>query len=169
MVSFKTSILRFDEMGEKSGWTYILILPEQASQLFPGNRKSFRVKGKLDRLPVKQMAVLPVGNGHFIIPLNAGIRKTLKKQKGAELQVALEMDDSPLIIAEELISCLEDEPAALKFFNSLKPSHKQYFSKWIETAKTETTKANRIAQTVHACLHHLSFLEMIRSNRKDKA
>jgi len=169
MVSFKTTILRFGKMGEKTGWTYIQILPDQVAKLFPGNKKTFRVKGKLDHLSIKQIAVLPMGDGHFIMPLNAAIRKALKKQKGAELQVQLEKDESALAIAGDLMNCLEDEPAALKFFNSLQPSHKQYFSKWIETAKSESTKAKRIAQTINACLNHYSFSEMIRNNGKDKA
>lgn len=169
MVSFKTSILRFGQMGEKTGWTYIKIPADQAAKLFPGNKKSFRVKGKLDHVSVKQLALLPMGDGHFIIALNAGMRKALKKQKGAELQVQLEKDDSPLHINNELISCLEDEPVALKFFNTLQPSHQLYFSKWIETAKTDSTKAKRIAQAVNACMQHYSFSEMLRNNRKDLA
>ncbi len=61
-----------------------------------------------------------MGDGHFIIPLNAEMRKALKKQKGAELYVQLEKDDSPIKINHDLISCLEDEPAALRFFNHFK-------------------------------------------------
>jgi|SRR5690606_21779805 len=167
MVSFKANILRFGEMGEKTGWTYVQILPVHVAELSPGNKKIFRVKGKLDHLPIQQAAVFPMGDGNFILPLNAGMRKVLKKQTGAELKVQLEKDESPVTIADELISCLEDEPAALKFFNSLQPSHKLYFSKWIESAKTNSTKTKRIAQTVNACLHQFSFSEMIRNSRKD--
>src|SRR5690606_25552449 len=144
--------LRFGQMGEKTGWTYIHIPADQAAQLFPGNKKSFRVKGKLDHVPVKQLALLPMGDGHFILPLNAGLRKALKKQKGAELLVQLEKDESRITLNNELISCLEDEPAAFRFFNTLQPSHQLYFSKWIETAKTDSTKTKRIAQSVNACL-----------------
>ncbi len=169
MVCFKTTILRFGQMGEKTGWTYIQIPAEQAAQLSPGNKRSFRVKGKLDKVCVKQLALLPIGDGNFIIPLNTGMRKALKKQKGAELQVQLERDASPLTISGELMNCLQDEPRALKFFNSLQPSHQLYFSKWIETAKTDLTKAKRIAQTVNGCMHQFTFSEMIRSNRKDLA
>ena len=167
MVSFSTTILRFGQMGDKTGWTYILIPAELAAQLFPGNKTTFRVKGKLDQMPVKQQALLPMGDGNFILPLNAGMRKKLKKQKGDHVHAELEKDSTPIPLNNELINCLEDEPDAFRYFQSLKPSHKQYFSKWIESAKPVTTKANRIAQTVNACLHHLSFSEMMRINRKD--
>lgn len=166
MVSFSTTILRFGQMGDKTGWTYILIPAEQAAQLFPGNKRTFRVKGKLDQMLVKQQALLPMGDGNFILPLNAGMRKKLKKQKGAHLHAELEKDTTPIPLNNELINCLEDEPDALRYFQSLQPSHKQYFSKWIEAAKTDSTKANRIALTVNACLHHISFSEMIRNKNK---
>ena len=38
MVSFTTTILRFDEMGEKTGWTYIEVAAEYAEKLKPGNK-----------------------------------------------------------------------------------------------------------------------------------
>jgi hypothetical protein len=47
MVQFTAIIKRFGQQGEKTGWTYIEVPAAMAEQLVPGNRKSFRVKGKL--------------------------------------------------------------------------------------------------------------------------
>ena len=52
MVTFKTIILKFGELGEKTGWTYISISIDIAQKLMPGNKKSFRVKGKLDEFKI---------------------------------------------------------------------------------------------------------------------
>ena len=60
-----------------------------------------------------------------------------------------------------------DEPIALEYFNSIPLSHRKYYSNWIESAKTEPTKAKRIAQTVTACARRQNYAEMIRSLRKD--
>jgi len=46
--------------GRKTGWTYILIPAEKAQQLKPGNKRSFRIKGKFDKLSVKQIALIPM-------------------------------------------------------------------------------------------------------------
>jgi hypothetical protein len=53
-----------------------------AGKLMPGNKKSFRVKGKLDDQAIEKMALMPMGEGDFIMALKASIRKTLRKQKG---------------------------------------------------------------------------------------
>jgi len=169
-VDFTTIIKQFDEQGEKTGWTYILIPSDLAEKLCPGNRKGFRVKGKFDEHPIKSMALIPMGAGNFIIPLNAQVRKAIGKRKGAMLRVRLEIDKRPQKISKEFLDCLSDEPNALAFFDSLPNSHKLYFSKWIETAKTEPTKTKRIAQSVDALSKKFRFNEMLRSlkeNRKD--
>lgn len=167
MVQFTTTILQFEEQGDKTGWTYILIPPDIAAQLKPGYKKSFRVKGKLDNHAITGIALLPHGGGSFIMALNAGIRKGIKKRKGARLQVQLQEDKAPQPLSPELLECLADEPAAQAFFQSLAPSHQAYFSKWIDSAKTEATKTKRIAQAVSGLSRQLGYGELIRSLRKE--
>jgi hypothetical protein len=48
MIKFTATLLQFQEQGEKTGWTYIQVPLAMAQQLKPGNKKVFRVKGKLD-------------------------------------------------------------------------------------------------------------------------
>src|SRR3712207_1634443 len=87
MVQFTTTILKFGQNGEKTGWTYIDIPARIAGKLSPGNKKTFRVKGKLDSYVISKVALLPKGEGDFIMPLNAAMRKAIKKQKGASVKV----------------------------------------------------------------------------------
>jgi Domain of unknown function (DUF1905)/Bacteriocin-protection, YdeI or OmpD-Associated len=162
MIKFTAPILKFDKQGEKTGWTYIEILAEQANKLKPNNKKSFRVKGRLDNFSIKGIALLPMGEGDFIMPLNAAIRKGIGKKKGATLQVQLLVDDAPPPLSAELLACLEDEPKAKAFFNQLPKGEQNYFSKWIESAKTEPTKAKRIAQAINGFTRGLTFGPMIR-------
>jgi hypothetical protein len=163
LLQFTTTILQFADQGEKTGWTYIVIPAAIAGELNPGSRKTFRVKGKLDEFVFQQIALLPMRNGDFIMALNAVIRKGIGKRKGAKLNVQLTLDKKPLTISKELMDCLEDEPKALEFFNSLAPSHRGYFSKWVESAKTDQTKAKRIAQSVNALAKQFGYSQMIRS------
>src|SRR5829696_9146339 len=92
MISYSTTILKFDKQGEKTGWTYIMVPAELAGQLKPGFKKSFRVKGRLDDFTINQVALLPMGDGNFIMPLNASMRKGTGKKKGAQLKVQLAED-----------------------------------------------------------------------------
>ncbi len=162
MVSFKTTLLKFEKQGEKTGWTYILIPAAIANEIKPDTRTSFRVRGRLDAFPIEQAALLPMGEGDFILPVNGGMRKGIKKKEGAILEVSLEMDDRVHKISEDLLVCLEDEPKALEKFNALAPGHQRYFSNWIEEAKTIETKTKRLSQAVWGLAMGMDFGSMIR-------
>ena len=166
MVVYTTIILKFDKKGEKTGWTYIEVPSDLARQLKPNHKKSFRVKGKLDNYSIAAIALLPMGDGNFIMPLNGAMRKAVGKRHGAQIKVQLEPDNKPLPLSEDFLACLADEPKALAFFNKIPKSVQNYFSKWIESAKTEPTKAKRIAKAVNALAKSQSFPEMIREFQK---
>ncbi|HRI22417.1 MAG TPA: YdeI/OmpD-associated family protein [Panacibacter sp.] len=168
MIRFTTTILQFNEQGEKTGWTYIEIPANIAQQLKPGNKKSFRVKGLLDNYAIEAVALMPMGGGNFIMALNAGIRKGIKKRRGITLTVQLEVDNEPIKLPAELTECLADEPAALAFFNTLARSHQTYFIKWIASAKTEPTRIKRIAQVINALSKKYDFGLMLRNAKQER-
>lgn len=153
---------KFGKKGEKTGWTYIAFSPEQIEELGPGTRQSFRVKGTLNGVDLQQVAVLPMGDGHFILPLNADLRRRLGVKTGYEVSGQIEMDKSELRISSDLLECLEDAPEAKAFFDSLLFSHQRYFSQWIESAKTAPTKSKRIAKAISALERKMPFNEMLR-------
>jgi Domain of unknown function (DUF1905)/Bacteriocin-protection, YdeI or OmpD-Associated len=168
MIGFSTIILQFAEQGEKTGWTYIEIPVDIAQQIKPGFKKSFRVRGMLDGFDVKGMALMPMGNGNYIMTLKAEIRKSIRKNAGAMLQVSIEEDTEYKVeIPEDLKECFDFEPEAWTFFNSLAKSHRDYFIKWIESAKTQETRAKRIVNTVNAMLRNWDYGKMIREMRKE--
>lgn len=168
MVEYKTTILKFDKQGEKTGWTYIDVPADVAEQLLPGTKKSFRVKGKLDNYKIKQHALIPMGGGNFIIPINAGMRKALGKKHGAKILVSLTADKEEFKLSADFIACLADEPRAITYFKTLTGSHQKYFSKWIDSAKTEETKVKRITLAVDALVRQMGYSEMIREIQAKK-
>src|SRR5436190_16443138 len=139
MIQFTTRILQFGQQGEKTGWHYIEIPADLAQELKPGNKRSFGVKGKLDNYSFHGVALLPMGGGSFIMALNKGMRTGIHKRKGAMLKVQLHVDDKPYQLSADFMECLKDEPGAVQFFKTLPRGHQNYFSKWIESAKTEPT------------------------------
>lgn len=166
MIRFKSLIQKFNKKGEKTGWSYIDIPADIAQKLSPGNKKSFRVKGKLDSFRIEKTSLLPMGDGNFILPINGSIRKGTGKRDGATLTIELEIDKKPIAIDTDFLDCLEEETEGKKFFLSLPKSHQNYFSKWIESAKTDTTKAKRIAMAINALCKKQGFAEMIRASKK---
>jgi hypothetical protein len=167
VVQFTTIIRKFNEQGEKTGWTHIIIPADIARQLMPGNKKSFRVKGKLDDFSISGIALMPMGGGEFVMPLNATIRKGIHKNEGAMLTAKLEVDKKEIKPPAEFVECLKDEPVAYEHFFSLAKSHQLYFTRWIDSAKTEPTKTKRIAQAVNALLKKFDFGMMLRSIKQE--
>ncbi len=165
MIQFLTTIHKFDKQGEKTGWTYIEISSSQAKKLKPDTKVSFRVKGTLDSFKIKQIALLPMGEGNFIMPLNGAMRKGTGKKLGDKLKVSLEADDSEFSFSADFMDCLHDDPAAYDFFLTLSGSHQKYFSKWIDSAKTTVTKTKRIVMAVTALSKKQGYPEMIRANK----
>ena len=168
MVTFSALILKFGEQGEKTGWTYILIPAEKAKKLNPGVKKIYRVKGRLDEFIIGKVALMPMGAGDFILPLNASMRKGIGKRKGAAVSVQLEVDHSTILPPAELMECLSDEPEALQYFNSLPQSHRNYFTKWIDSAKTDATKTKRIALVIKTMVRKMDFGAMLRAEREER-
>ena len=150
MVKFTAIIHQFAEQGEKTGWMYIEVPIDIAQQLKPGNKKSFRVKGKLDKYAIAGVALVPMGGGRFIIAFNAAMRKGTHKKKGAMLEVQLTLDSNLLEPTPDFIECLADEPKAKAFFDTLKPSHRNYFIKWMAGVKSEAAVAKRMAMVITA-------------------
>ncbi len=164
MVQFTAVIQQFAEKGEKTGWSYVTIPADIAQQLKPGNKKSFRVKGKLDAHPIAQQALLPMGKGNFILPLKADLRKAIHKNKGAMLKLSLTEDIKPLQLSAELQECLADSPLAEKKFKAMPMSHQMYYSKWIESGKSVQTRARRIHYTILGMEKNLSYAEVLKLN-----
>lgn len=167
-ISFDTVLQKFDKKGEKTGWTYIEIHADLAEKLKPGQKQSFRVKGKLDKYKIEQVALIPMGDGSFIMAVNATMRKGIGKKHGAMVKVELTYDDREIPLSSDFMSCLEDEPSALRYFQSLPKGHQKYFSQWIESAKTEATKTKRIALAVNALSRNMGYGEMIREDKANR-
>jgi hypothetical protein len=168
MIKFTTTILKFNKRGEKTGWSYILIPQKKAQQLNPGVKKSFRVKGKFDAYSFDAMTLLPMGDGDFIIALKTDIRRAIKKRAGDRLKVELALQPKVYELNADFVACLEDEPKANTFFNSLNTSHRNYFSKWIDSAKTEETRSKRIAICVNALAKKMDYRQMIRAQQQKR-
>ena len=165
MVKFTATLKKFASQGEKTGWTYFEVPADLAQKLKPGNKREFKVKGKLDNFQIKRVSLMPMGAGVFIMPVNAQMRKELGKRHGAMVKVQLQADDSAFVFNADFIECLEYEPEAKVFFKTLTGSHQRYFSKWIDSAKTEATKTKRIAMAVNALAKKWGYPEMLRASQ----
>lgn len=137
---------RLEKFPVKGGWTFARI-PE----ITPDKVKAFglvKVKGFIDDFEIRKCHLMPLGNNILFLPVKAEIRKKIKKKAGDWVKIVLFRDDDPLEIPEELRACLEDEPGANRFFQSLSETEQRYYINWIFSAKREETKVSRMTRTI---------------------
>ena len=167
MITFKAEIERFSEMGEKTGWSYVFIPQVIANEIKADCKKSFRVRGRIDHVPIAGMATVPMGEGDFIIALKASLRKQLRKDKGAVVELELEDDkEFKIEIPDDLELCLSDEQHLMEGFMRLPMSHRNWYINWLNSAKTESTRTKRLVKIVSAMDRGWTFGEMMREDKK---
>ncbi|MFM2358295.1 MAG: hypothetical protein RLY16_288 [Bacteroidota bacterium] len=168
IIKFSADIKKYHENGEKTGWSFLEVPEAIAVQLHATDRKSFRVKGFLNQTAIKQVALVPIGDGNYILPLNNTIRTQIKRKVGDVVLVEISKDIAAFELFPPFKDCLQDEPEAYHFFNTLSVSHQRYFSNWIVAAKTEATQTKRMAMAVNALAKKMGYPEMIRWEKQQK-
>lgn len=131
----------------KGGWTYA-----QIPEILPDKHNHFgwvRVNGFIDDYKIEHYHLMPMGNGKLFLPVKAEIRKKIKKQAGDCIQVVLYADDLPVDIPEELVLCFSDVPGSLQAFKNQSEADQIAQIKWVFSAKTMETKANRINEIIN--------------------
>ncbi len=133
------------ETGGKCSWTFVEI-PEISMPKTPFGM--MKVKGKIDDYEFSNVHLMPIGNGNIGLAVKALIRKKIKKQAPDTVHVTIYEDTAPLIIPEDLLLCMEDEGDILAKFEGYSQGQKKAFIDWINSAKPEQTKIDRIAKTI---------------------
>ncbi|MBC7914601.1 MAG: DUF1905 domain-containing protein [Pyrinomonadaceae bacterium] len=131
----------------KGGWTYALI------PALPLIKKSHfgwqKVRGFIDDYEIKQCSLMSLGNGKLFLAVKAEIRKAIKKQGGDWVDVTLYSLEPPLPLPEDFQLCLDDEPDALKNFNTLSDEDKKQIIDWVYALKSEQIIVDRIASAIN--------------------
>jgi len=160
---FETILEKFGQKGEKTGWTYINIPSDLAQNINPDVKQSYRVLCVFDNKHETVLNLLPMGKGTFILPFKAELQKKLRKNAGDKIYLEINLHYEPYSINQDFRQYLELDGRAKEFFETLPASHRNYFSKWIESAKTIDTKAARIARAVEALHKNWTYAKMIKN------
>lgn len=131
--------------GGKGSWTWVelpeITMPKTAFGML-------KVKGSIDDYTFSNVHLMPIGNGHLGLAIKSEIRKRIKKQAPDSVHITLYVDQSVLIIPEDLLLCMECEDGILEKFGTYSDGQKKAFVDWINAAKSEQTKVDRIARTI---------------------
>lgn len=107
-----------------------------------------KVRGKIDDHEFSNVHLMPLGNGNLVLAVKAELKKKLKKEAPDTVHVTIYADDTPLIVPEDLLLCMEDEAGLAEKFQSYANGQKKAFVDWINSAKTQQARIDRIAKTI---------------------
>lgn len=129
-----------------SGGAYVSV-PFDVEQAF--GKKRVKVKATIDGEPYRGSLVRMGSPCHLLIVLKE-IREKIGKGPGDEVRVTLEEDTEPRVvdIPLDLKEALASNPEAEAVFQRLAYTHQREYVLWIEEAKREQTRRNRIARAV---------------------
>lgn len=135
-----------------TGGGFLAEIPLDVPALFGGRRVP--VSGTVNGTPFR--TTIAVYGGRYYLGFRKEIRDAAGISAGDELAIELERDDEPrtIEVPADLTAALGPDERA--FLDSLAYTNRREYVEWIEDAKREETRQNRIAKAV----------EMLRRGRR---
>ena len=132
-------------------------VPFDVEQAF-GSKKP-KVKATIEGVPYRGTLVRMGTECHVLIFLK-GIREQIGKTFGDEVTISVEPDTEPRLIEipPDLARELKEDEEAKAFFDKLSYTHQKEYVTWINEAKKQETRQNRILKT----------LEMLKKGQRGK-
>ena len=111
--------------------------------------KKPKIRATIEGVPYRGILTRMGGDQHMLIILK-GIREQIGKTFGDEITITVEPDTEPRLIdiPKDLAKELNKEKEAKAFFDKLSYTHRKEYVNWINEAKKEETRQNRILKTI---------------------
>lgn len=89
-------------------------------------------------------------NGKFMVPLSAENREAAGVEPHQEVEVEMELDTAPreVEVPDDLAEAFVGQQEARAFFETLSNSNKKAYTLWIESAKKDETRRERVAKAI---------------------
>jgi hypothetical protein len=113
-----------------------------------GSKKP-RVRAMIEGIPYRGTLVRMGSDCHLLLILK-GIREQAGVTFGDRIKVSVEADTEPRVIKapSDLSKAFRKEKAAKAFFDKLSYTHQREYVTWIEDAKKDETRQNRVTKTI---------------------
>lgn len=108
-----------------------------------------KIRATIEGVPYRGILARMGGEHHILIVLK-GIREQIGKTFGDEIKITVELDTEPRLveIPKDLARELKKDKQAKAFFDKLSYTHRKEYVTWINDAKKEETRQNRVVKTI---------------------
>ena len=122
-------------------------VPFDVEEAFGSKRP--KVKAMIEGIPYRS-TLMRMGTECHSLGILKEIREQSGKTFGDEVTVTIEPDTEPRVIEipKDLMKELKRDKEAKIFFDKLSYTHQKEYVRWVEEAKKEETRQNRIVKTI---------------------
>ncbi len=141
---------------ERRGPAAAFLLSDEQVATVGGGRRTFPVRVSVNGATLR-LRLARMGGENMI-----GLARAAREQAGLtigsayQVEIAADEDERTIDVPEDLTVALAGDAQARAAFEALAYSHRKEFVRWISEAKRDTTRAQRVAETV----------DMLRSGRR---
>jgi uncharacterized protein YdeI (YjbR/CyaY-like superfamily) len=148
-------ILRMEATLEPRGPAGAFVLTDEQVAVIGGGRKTFPVRVSINGRTLS-LRLARMG-GENMIGLSKAARAEADVEIGSSYDVEIALDEGERAVEgpRDLSAALATDPDAQTAFGRLSYTHRKEYVRWVEEAKKEETRAQRVAKTV----------EMVRAGR----
>jgi hypothetical protein len=134
-----------EKFSGKGGWTFVRI-PQSFSERL-GMRGMVPVLATVEG-HVFERSLMPIGDGTHMIAMNKSMLKVIGKQLPDDVTVHIAVQSQPhaVRIPEELAIAFDLDPDGKELFHALPRSTQRGLVMWLESARTDHTRANRAGE-----------------------
>jgi hypothetical protein len=132
--------------GANGGGAFVEV-PFDVEKAF-GSKKP-KIKAMIEGVPYRGLLTRMGGPNHILIILK-GIREQIGKSFGDKVKITVEPDTEPRVIEvpRDLMKELNKDKTAKAIFDKLSHTHRREYVMWINEAKKEETRQNRIVKAI---------------------
>jgi len=122
-------------------------VPFDVEKVFDSKRP--KVKAMIEGIPYRS-TLMRMGSEHHILGVLKDIREQIGKSFGDEVTITIEPDTEPRLIEipKDLMKELKKDKDAKAFFDKLSYTHQKEYVRWVDEAKKEETRQNRIVKVI---------------------
>ncbi len=97
-----------------------------------------------------QGSLAKMGGPAPMLLLRNDVRDQLQVQAGDVVQVRLELDTAPRVVSlpDDVQALVDADPVAAATWETLAPSHRREYARWVDEAKRPETRQRRVEETV---------------------
>ncbi|SRR6266496_4754438 len=147
MTNKQTFTATIQKAGGASGGGAFVEIPFDVEEAFGSKRP--KVKAMIEGVPYRGI-LTRMGTECHILGIRKDIREQIGKTFGDEVTLTVEPDTEPRVveIPKDLMKELKKDKEAKAFFDKLSYTHQKEYVRWVEEAKKDETRQNRIVKTI---------------------